>query len=341
MQTSITPVYRSYLRQIRRLPHHYLRSFFRVKAHDDFRAIAKTNNDRLKRVKLKRVSQDLRKIGEALQGNKTAFASILDLAYGRRGKLKWEFMEPILSDPSSPPPEPIIPSKPKSRPPVYSREMQALLTTTFSRSTGTPLKSEHLKFPPNLPARADPSSEEARLLGPLSKRLEVNKRWRFFAKETRKILPPLEVVVKSTDGSEKAGLEDTTQAGIRNVGLQGYSVFKEIEDIVGPLESPRPITRRERRTEPNNIPTSKNASRHPSRWLRRRYQELLGRLPALIYNYDPKYPNGRGSYSVQLATSALHPDIRSGAHRRPLLDQSNLAWFQRAQALGSPRGKKT
>jgi len=240
--------------------------------------------------------------------------------------------KPMLSDPTIPPPKPIIPSKPKSRPPVYSRELQALLTTGFSRSTANPLKPEHLIFPPVLPARADPSSEEARLLGPLSKRREVNKRWRYFVTEWKKILPPLEVVVKTPDGSENTGLDDVSQAGIRSAGFQGYGVFKEIEDIIGPVTPARPITRRERRTRPEDNPSPPSAMpRHPSRWLRRRYQELLGRLPALIYGYDPRYPEGRGSYSAQASIGALHHDVKATAHRRPVLDDSGLAWYQRAQ----------
>jgi hypothetical protein len=37
--------------------------------------------------------QDLRKMKAANGGNIDAFAHILDLAYGRKGKLKWEIME--------------------------------------------------------------------------------------------------------------------------------------------------------------------------------------------------------------------------------------------------------
>ncbi|KAF5374858.1 hypothetical protein D9758_000466 [Tetrapyrgos nigripes] len=323
MQTSITSLYRSYLRQIRRLPHHYLRSFFRIKASDDFRSIVGTSNQHVQRVKVKRVSKDVRKIERALNGNAAAFSSILDSAYGRRGKLRWEIMKPILSDPTSPLPEPLIPSKAKSRPPLYTKELQALLTSSIARSTATPVKQEYLKFPPDLSPRADPTSEEARLLGPLSKRLEINKRWRFYTKEWRKVLPPAGVFVKSPDGTVTS---DLSQVGIRSVGLQD-DVFKGIEEIVGPLETPRPITRRERRL------ASDRTHRHPSRWLRRRYQELLGRLPTLVYSHDPNRPEKQGNYAVYLSTNALHPDLYNSAIRRPLLDDCNLAWVKQADDL--------
>lgn len=178
------------------------------------------------------------------------------------------------------------------------------------------------------------------MLGPLSKRLEVNKRWRFYTKEWKKILPPLEVVVRSHEGTERSGTDDIARAGIRSVGLQGHNVFKEIEDVVGPIDTRRPVTRRERKTllESGEL-VSDSTSRHPSRWLRRRYQLLLGRIPSLVYSSDPKRPE-RGSYSVQLSVHALHPDVRPQAHRRAVLDDSHLAWFQQAEALDKKLQKR-
>lgn len=124
---SLTSFYRQYLRQVRRLPHHYLRLvslilhhifshqlpsiFFQIKASDDFRAICRTPPQKaaLRTSKIKRVfrvrwllyrenisvisKQDLRKIEQALGGRHDAFAHILNLAYGRKGKLKWELMQ--------------------------------------------------------------------------------------------------------------------------------------------------------------------------------------------------------------------------------------------------------
>lgn len=89
--------------------------FFQIKASDDFRAIRRTppHKPTLRTSKIKRVSrvrwyfmaknisitfkQDLRKIERALGGRHDAFTHILNLAYGRKGKLKWELME-VLSE---------------------------------------------------------------------------------------------------------------------------------------------------------------------------------------------------------------------------------------------------
>jgi hypothetical protein len=117
------------------------------------------------------------------------------------------------------------------------------------------------------------------------------------------------------------------------VGAQGHNIFKEIEEIVGPVATSRPVTRRERGAASSSTP------RHPSRWLRRRYQKLLGRLPALIYTYDPKHPEKQGKYTVQLPINAIHSDLNPSANRRPLVDDLNLAWLKQADTLDQSKDK--
>ncbi|KAE9408283.1 hypothetical protein BT96DRAFT_954212 [Gymnopus androsaceus JB14] len=269
--TSLSSLYRNYLRQVRSLPHHYLRQFFQVKASDDFRAIAATplRKPHLRQQKIRRVSKDLRRIKLALTGRHDAFSYILDLAYGRRGKLKWELMEPLLIQPNAPPPDPIIRSVPKSRPPVYSPELKALLTNSASREK--PLELHQLKFPPTL-------SPQARLLGPLSKRLEFNTRWRYFEREWKKVYPPLEVAVQK----EKTGRANA-------IGFQDQGLIDHINDMVRPSAATSPMTRRERLSSNAQLPPP--TQRHPSRWLRRRYQDLLGRLPILVFGTGSKAPS--------------------------------------------------
>ncbi|KAJ8083795.1 hypothetical protein PM082_002561 [Marasmius tenuissimus] len=324
MPVCLPSLQRTYLRLVRRLPHEHLRAFFRIKATDDFRAIAKTGRAALQKRKIKRVSQDMRKIQAACEGDHKAFDHVLDLVYGRKGKIKWEIMKPLLSQPSTPSVAPIIPPVPKSRPPVYSPELTALLTTTLSRTT-KPIRLSYLEFPPTLSPRADPSTEEARLLGPLSKRREVNTRWRYFVREWKKVYPPLQLILRDpSSGAESARPEDIHRVNLREVGAQGHGLFEEIEKLVGKPLSTRRLTRRERKTS-EAADTPNAPVRHPSRWLRRRYQRLLGKLPVLAYTKG-KNPNS-GRYNVELSAMSLAHDLRT-TFRQPEMDADNLAWYE-------------
>ncbi|KAK7059153.1 hypothetical protein VNI00_001780 [Paramarasmius palmivorus] len=274
---------------------------------------------------MKRITRDMRKVEAACNGSTSGFDHVLDLAYGRKGKLRWEIMQPLLNDPTKPLPAPIIASKPKSRPPVYSKELSALITSLYSRRT-KPLSTKSLAFPPKLSLRADPTSEEARTLGPLSKRREVNTRWRYFVQEWKKVYPPLDVVVRNaSDGSESSSRAATSEANIRGVGFQGERLFEEIEELVGPASpASRPKPRRGEESTSLTAP-----QRHPSRWLRRRYQALLYRLPVLVYTRNSK---GGGSYSVELSASAIGHRTTNNSCRQPELDGGNLAWYQKSIA---------
>ncbi|KIK70792.1 hypothetical protein GYMLUDRAFT_32852 [Collybiopsis luxurians FD-317 M1] len=323
---SLASLYRKYLRQVRRLPHYYLRHFFQLKASDDFHAIAATPlyKKRLRESKVKRVSKDLRRIELALQGRPEKFNYILDLAYGRRGKLKWELMEPFIAQPESAPQHPIIPGVPESRPPAYSAELVALLTHTVSRAVGKPIDLRHIQFPPTLSPRANPNSEEARLLGPLSKRLEYNTRWRYYTREWKKVYPPLEVAVKRKDGALFTTMAEVLAADAKAGRFQDRGLFGDIENIVGSSLGASPITRRERSSsQVEYVPDKK--PRHPSAWLRRRYQALLGRIPVLSYTPHKHF-------NVYLSPNSHSILARMSAHRRPKVDSVNLAWLEHSDA---------
>jgi hypothetical protein len=226
----------------------------------------------------------------------------------------------------------------KSRPPVYSPELKALLTSGHSRAT-KPLTLKSLDFPPTLPTRADPASEDALLLGPLSKRREVNIRWRYFVNEWKKIYPPLQLVANDPSRGVHEGVKDTDllRAGIRGFGAQGKGVFEDILSIAGPLRTSSSLTRKERRNA--NIvpePTSSHLDRHPSRWLRRRYQELLGRMPVLAYSRQGA--NSAGRYSVSLSRTALAPSLYLALPRFSELNSvDDRKWLALARENGSQR----
>lgn len=206
-----------------------------------------------------------------------------------------------------------------SRPPVYSKELKALLTSGQSRTTKA-LSERHLDFPPTLPPRANPTSEEARLLGPFSKRRETNTRWRYFVTEWQKVRPPLQVVVEdSAAGSRGVSSDDVRRAGIRSLPMQGLHIFEDVENLAGPRWT-KPRTRRCKDPDPTASP----GKLHVSRWVRRRYQSLLNRLPILTY----RIPEGKQpSYSVSLSPNRLDPQTNIAE-----ADASDLRWMEQNTA---------
>ncbi|KAJ6519645.1 hypothetical protein C8R45DRAFT_29126 [Mycena sanguinolenta] len=284
-------LYRSFLRQTRKLPQLYLRQFWRIKGSDDARAILDTENLRVRNLKVKRMAKDVRKLEAASKRSIQAFQHVLDVAYGRKGKLKRELIEPILADPTAPVPPRIIPAVESSRPPVYSKEMRALLTSPVSRSAGKGLSERSLDFPPKLPARADPKSEEARILGPFSKRRETNTRWRYFVEQTQTVRPPLQVVVEDIPfGAHGTAPDDLRRVGVRGLPMQDLRVFEDVQTLATP---PQKVT---------SSPVSPSVAPHIPRWIRRRYEKVLDEIPTLTYRVPAQKNPPR--YLVSTSTSA-------------------------------------
>jgi hypothetical protein len=256
--------------------------------------------------KLKRVSKTIQQIRAANNGSHQAFNHILDLAYGRVGRLRWELMEPLLSDPNAPLPPPIIPGKESSRPPVYSQELTALLISGLSRRK-RPLAPDDLSFPPILPQRADPNSSDAQILGPFSKRREVNARWRYFGQEWKKVLPPLQISVSPSREVGGEGSDLGTSTAVRKIGFDGTTVLEELFQLT---------------TKPKNA--SGSGTFLPRRWLRRRYQELLGRLPILTFISAREAKKKSGGFSVSLAPNALK--ARNQGRLLPYATDDDVAW---------------
>ncbi|KAI0830536.1 hypothetical protein BC628DRAFT_1408016 [Trametes gibbosa] len=337
---SVFSLYRTCLRQIRRLPTEYLRQFFRLRVGDDARAVLDPRRKHLQLTKINRIKKDLRKLHAANEGIAKCFDYVLDTAYGRRGPLRWEILDPLRSEPGAPPPPRIIPAVESSRPPVYSREMKTLLMSDASRMTKT-YSPAVLAHPPNLPARADPKSPEAPALGPFSKRREVNLRWRFFQRELQRTRLPLQVVVEesATSGvSRKTDMDALAQVGVRPVGLQHSGVFEEIEALAAP---PNKLRRSADRASAGStkFPATSFDSHLPDRFLRRRFQQLLTRIPTLVYKPQRQTPTGTKPSKFEVMLSPNAAKRRAPAHR--IAGEADLAWIRRAhaeQGRGSKKG---
>jgi hypothetical protein len=214
---------------------------------------------------------------------------------------------------------------PHSRPPVYSSELRALLTSDISRTTKA-LKQSSLRRPPTLPPQANRSSQEAQLFGRLSKLRERNIRKRFFKQEVAKIIPPLEVEVQGG-----RSLEDV---GVRGGAAQGLGLRQTVEAFVRSSSwGTAPLTRRERQVLGPQPATSEPPQYQPSsRWLRRRYQSLLARLPILTYI-------GHGRYSVDRSPNFLGDLYVTGGRLLPIASPAQVGWHK--DALTEPKARKS
>ncbi|KAL5535761.1 hypothetical protein ACEPAF_3855 [Sanghuangporus sanghuang] len=361
--TVVKSLYRSLLREANKLPYGYLRAFFRFKCRDDVDAAARaiTRNRRSSSVKLKRLSQDLRRLKAANDGHKHAFMRVLNLAYGRVGKLRWELLEPFRHSKATEVPPPIIPGVEESRPPAFSKELVALLGSSISRSSDRGLHPQQLKTPPSLSTRVDPSSEEARLLGPLSKRREVNARWRFFSEELRRVKPPLQVSVSAIDvgagvvrpfsGSDR--IRKTEEFGLAEGGFQDSGLLESLESMATSDIRQWPVLRRERTalakkdeaesTGQEETLANSPAPVFPTRFLRRTHRQLLTDVPLLTYLHKKFMRDGQpresASYGVSLMKQANSAGLHHTSSRLPLIDEASLAWVQRAQKMDE--GKKS
>ncbi|GJE87573.1 hypothetical protein PsYK624_036560 [Phanerochaete sordida] len=334
-------LYRSCLRQIRLLPSEYLRQFFRIKVKDDARAVLeRVRRPKTQKSRLKLLGSELRKLERANKSDYKAFEDILDIAYGRKGKLQAELVEPLLSDPRVPRPEPIIPGVEKSRPPLYSEEMKALLANGSTRSTGRTIRPQMILWPPKLPERAKPDSPEAKLWGPFSKRREVNIRWSFFQHEVRKLYPPVQIVSAERTDIELQGPTERNVAssslnelGVRLPALQETGIFEHAEAMAGPPARIRILTRKEKQAlavgqltdaQQAELPMPLGPTL-PSRWVRRRHKVVLARMPVMIYS--PAKGKGPGKYGVSHSPAAVLQQTKWHTARVPFASSEEMQWL--------------
>jgi hypothetical protein len=148
--------------------------------------------------------------------------------------------------------------------------------------------------------------------------------------------------VKQKGTQEVSSQEDALLgARIRGVGMQTAGQLDEVKSLAGPASEKPPAPRRiDQIYLPSTPSSAANQRPLPNRFLRRRYRELLGRIPVLTYSYVPSdsvtssndYPTGK--YEVSLTPTALSPYGRQGTVHSQELDAVDLAWFERE--TGSP-----
>lgn len=236
-----------------------------------------------------------------------------------------------------------------SRPPVWTAELKALVTSDVARPKKA-LTPNALLVPPTIPSeRLDSNSAEYRILGPFSKRREVNARWRFYFQELNRTNYPLQVTVvepaTSGDGVvNKTDEPSLTRAGIRSIGLQDSGVFEEVEALASPspMQCSENQNAQQDLTRHSAAPQPRVESHLPRRFLRRRYQQLLSLIPVLIYTpyvcHDENLQaasrdtalrsvRSKGRFTVSLSPNAA----RQHGIIRAVAGPANMAWMRRAQ----------
>lgn len=300
------------------------------------------------------------------------------------------FLQNITSSPA-PARAPIIPSLPSSRPPSLPPPLLALLSFSHARKTSKVFSAETMHTPPALPPRAvDPNGEEARLLGPFSLRRTVNIHKRFVRAEVGRTVPPLELRLKSPSAASPSTCAEVKEGGATRpdsdsrielmlsgtppVGLEGTRVFEKLEELA--KAPPRPIPRRARVRASERASSSQRAdisalaliestsssgtdsssplsSQFQSRFMRRRFAEILAQTPILARpsaipisssispppllgkNKTSKprknHSNAQGGWTASLSPLALTKSATLGQAASARVSASDLAWIERSK----------
>ena len=205
----------------------------------------------------------------------------------------------------------------------------------------------------------NPDSREYKILGPFSKRREVNERRRFFAQQFQRTYFPLQVVVEDRNESDNSVqlIADPVliaSAGARSIGLQGAGVFEELEALASPAvaQSGGGIAE----SSSTAIRTAEGGmvqSPLSQRFLRRQYQRLLASIPVLVFNPTHRHddlsaspprlatPQSQlgnlgitpGRYKITLSPSAA---ARYGPIQA-IADDVDQAWITLAEQTGRAR----
>lgn len=222
---------------------------------------------------------------------------------------------------NGPPHSPINPQREKTCSPAYSPELVALLTSGISRVT-RPLQRHQLVSPPGLQGRANSDFKDTVLLGPPSRRREYNIRWRFFKNEWKKVYPPLQVSLQQPANHTNTHIFPNPSLGF---GFQSTVTLRELLALGGsPSRSPEPPNKQRRQEAQRTSDTNPFDGGLSARWLQRRYQALLGRVPLLTPRPMPQ-DNFKRVYDVQLADIAITTS-RLHASRLRFVDTEDVSW---------------
>ena len=212
----------------------------------------------------------------------------------------------------------------------------------MAKSNNKGHSAAQLEYPPTLPARADPRSEDARLLGPLSLRRQVNIRWRFFSQQRDLTWWPLEV-----GSSALAGIEPSPSHSIPSTGFERLDMVQEIERLAT-QSSDRPGDKCLRQDTVREHDATTNVVHTPPllppklptrsrRWMRRRYRDLLAKIPALVVQPSNPSEKDKSTLKYVVRRSSEEAYIQGQGQRRTTTSEESK-WIRRADEAAATKG---
>ncbi|GAA5837597.1 hypothetical protein JCM5353_003264 [Sporobolomyces roseus] len=345
-------LYRELLKEARALPDQLASSYYRERIRNSCRATSNVESSLQVTRRTRRAQQMLRHLQAANDGYLHSLSRVLETAHGLRGPEKHASLSPFLS-------------QDQARH-TFSPPLAALLGSTISHTSRPPTPAQ-LRNPPTLPERADPASEEARLLGPLKpERIRAIRR-RWWNAQTNKLRAPLAVRVyedgKLVDGTDKAtesllkantGLEEADLGnGVKRLALLETKATVPLSSR--PLPPKRLQTSEQRSTyrpAPSKTarpvlsdqhrrtfsPTSRNTKWHApkqitGRLMRRRAAGMLENAPIV----DANVKDGGKSVGYEVVRSKVAKGERGRFAR---VSDEDLWWLQRGELKEAAKGTR-
>ncbi|KZO92782.1 hypothetical protein CALVIDRAFT_540667 [Calocera viscosa TUFC12733] len=319
-------LYRSMLKETRKIKYdRHLHEWFSNWIRSSFKKNRVVTSEDSLQTKLRRANRELRCLRSLNEGSASDLHRALRYAYGRVGPLRHEILQHIMAQPSPPTP-PLIKGNPRSAPPRYPPILAHLLTN-HHHTTDQPVRPKRLESPPSLSPRADPTSEDAHLYGPLSKRRENNIRWRYYGELVNQVHVPLgsiggpyQVVGIAPDAIER--LERLAMGTGDDGSKLGRSVRRAYSRILGAT----PITRYHH--------GATDTDGHDA--------GVLSTEKENASNDENKTQVGRRDYASRLSPLAVQPNTRGGLVRSShSLPSWAERWLQKASVMETKETRRT
>ncbi|CAE6454087.1 unnamed protein product [Rhizoctonia solani] len=360
-RSQVLSLYRSLLREAHKLPDPLVKFTYSTYIRDRFRKNARISGESLLYQKVKTAKQKLRQLEAANSGDKTAVARALRFAYGVTGPVRHQNLLTYKRTGDSP-------GTADTRPPPFPPALKALLASPLARM------KPGSKNQPDEPVALSLALDKRGWLGKLPERRERNLWWNWWREEPAKTLVPTEIEViepnlntsstsslESTDlveNSDDQSAKTSTPLRLRQLGLpivstQDSGLLRRAEEYSRSHVIPKDPRRYTKRTvgSPDQILEATMTVPPQSRFMRRRYRELLSKMPILSFkptsssqaphigisgsashDQNPRLvspvPPGKFSVSMSPHAATLGPRSRT---TYSIMTQEDRQWIERAR----------
>ncbi|QRW12059.1 Complex 1 protein (LYR family) [Ceratobasidium sp. AG-Ba] len=283
-RSTVFALYRASLRESKKLFDPLARYVFANYIRNRFRRNTGIIDEAFRYQKMNIAKTRLRHLQEANAGNKFGVAWVLRFAYGVDGPIKRQNLK-IFKESCGP-----YDQAKQARPPAFHPALHALLSHPQVR---TKINS---RAQPNGPVELAARVEERGWLGKLPERREKNMWWRWWHSEITKINIPSEVEVieettstaakDETKGIAGSGTTNSVAAvkryGVPLLKTQGLGLNRLVEQLVSNRAVPK-APKRSPRLQKSASPDPPLPKPPQNRFHRRRYRDMLVRMPSLFF----------------------------------------------------------